>query len=138
MKKVKLVIAILMLFGGCSTKKDHDNTWPELDAFHKVMAKVYHPLKDSGNLSPVKDLINDLTKQADVLAASKAPKDNDDADMHSKLENLKSDAHSLSEIINSRADDALIKEKLTLLHEHFHKIMEAVHQIDEKDEHHQH
>jgi len=45
--------------------------------------------------------------------------------MKSNLQKLKADTRSLADEINKGANDDVIQEKLTLLHDQFHKIMEA-------------
>ena len=139
MKKFPFALLSVLFLFSCSKKEKHETEpgeWKELDDFHTVMAKAYHPLKDSGNVAPVKLLINELADKADKLSSSLLPKKVDNAEMKSRLEKLKADAHGLATEISHGATDDSIKEKLNSLHDQFHKILEAWHNRgdDEDDE----
>lgn len=123
----KTLLFVLLLFAACSgkEKKSSDSTWKELESFHKVMADVFHPLKDSGNLAPIKQHASHLAEEAERLASSSLPEKLNNDEMKSSLEKLKTDARSLADEIARGASDEIVKEKLTVLHEQFHKIMEA-------------
>lgn len=129
MKHLLFILISAFLVFSCSHKEKHDTSenWTALDDFHRVMAKAYHPLKDSGTVAPVKKLINELAASADKLLTEPRPEKVDNADVKADLEKLKSDAHVLATEIGNGAADDLIKEKLTALHGQFHKIMEAWH-----------
>ncbi len=45
---------ILFSCGGKHEEESDDVEWKEMDDFHMIMADVYHPLKDSNNLAPIK------------------------------------------------------------------------------------
>src|SRR6187402_2600404 len=72
------LIALLFVFA-CSDKKDKasiaddDVEWKEMDEFHEVMADVYHPLKDSNNLEPIKSGVAKLTIAAEKWAQAPIP-----------------------------------------------------------------
>ncbi|MBI1770458.1 MAG: hypothetical protein HYR67_18980 [Bacteroidetes bacterium] len=140
---MKNLIAIVVLWSfcaACSHKEHHEKKaeWKELDSFHKIMADVFHPLKDSGDLKPVKKLAAQLAEEAERLASSSLPENLRSDEMKSNLEKLKTDSKSLADEIAKGASDDAIKEKLTALHDQFHKIMEASqgsHGHDENEEH---
>ncbi len=152
MKTLKFSIPLLVIIFimGCSKKEKQEEQlpeWKELDSFHMIMAEAFHPLKDSGNLAPVKQMINDIADQAAKWAAAPLPKKVDNADMKSKIEKLKTDTRSLANEMAKGATDEMITEKLTALHDQFHQIMEAWHgeagaereeEHEEGEEHHHH
>lgn len=121
----------MLIFLGCSTKHNEtaseNDEWPELDAFHMTMAEAFHPLKDSGNVEPAKRLINQLASDADKLASSSIPIKVDNDEMKSKLEKLKTDIHSLAEVIADGASEDQIGTAMHTLHDQFHEIMETWH-----------
>ena len=137
----KILVFSLLLLAACSgkEKKSASAEWKELESFHKVMADVFHPLKDSGNLAPAKQLASQLASEAERLATSTLPEKINNDEMKSDLEKLKTDSRSLAEEIAKGASDQIVKEKLNALHEQFHKIMEAAsggeHHDHEKREH---
>lgn len=123
----KILVFGFLLLAACHGKEHQSATleWKELDSFHDVMAAVFHPLKDSGNLAPAKQHAAHLAEEAARLAASSLPQEINNDEMKSKLEKLKTDSQSLADEIAKGAPDDVVKEKLTALHEQFHKIMEA-------------
>jgi hypothetical protein len=137
MKKNILSLFILVtLFAACSEKKEQEANWPELESFHKIMAKVYHPLKDSGNLAPAKMLIGDLASEAATWSAAPLPKEVDTPEMKSMLDDLSKDSKALADTIKNGAADSLINKKVDGIHGQFHKIMEAWERGHHGEDHH--
>lgn len=147
-KNLLLLIVLISMLASCSEKKHDDQhkemaskdsgemEWPEMDAFHMVMAEAFHPFKDSANLAPAKQLAEEMALEADKWAASSLPeKVNTDA-MKTKLNQLKSDTRALADKIKGAAADAEIGTSLQALHESFHGIMEAWNENGEEHEHH--
>lgn len=140
--KNSIAFALLVLVSACSHKEKHDEKmgeWKEMDSFHKIMAAAFHPMKDSGNVAPVKQLASQLADEAARWAAASLPEQVNNDEMKSALEKLKTDSRALADEINKGASDDVIKEKLNALHDQFHKIMEASggehHEEDEEHEH---
>lgn len=129
-----IVFVILTLITlACASKKeeahDHDaakdqTVWKEMDTFHMVMAETFHPFKDSANLEPVKMRATELAVAADEWVAAPLPEKVDNDEIKSKLEKLKSEATTLAETVKS-ADDNVIADQLTKLHDTFHELQEA-------------
>ena len=127
-----------MVLFSCSNKERHEEEadgWKELDAFHKIMAKAYHPLKDSGDLAPTKQLINQLADEAEKWSSASLPDKVNTPEVKEKLQKLKTDARALQNEIRGGASDNQIIEGMTKLHDQFHTIMEAWgHNDDEEGE----
>ena len=141
MKRLLFLLLSGVVLISCSNKESGDEDsgdWEELDAFHKVMAKAYHPLKDSGNLAPTKELIKQLADEAEKWSASQLPEKVNTPEMKEKLAKLKTNARTLENEIQNGAADGIIKEKMNLLHDQFHEIMEAWHSKEAEDEHENH
>lgn len=128
---------ILVMFS-CASKKDtphHDQhegsaeerEWKEMDAFHLIMAETFHPYKDSANLEPAKARASELMEAADQWAAAPVPPKIDSEEVSLKLNELKSETATLAESVKS-ADDNVIAENLTRVHDTFHEIQEAWYQ----------
>ena len=140
MKNAISVLTLLAFVCACSVKEKHHEgmkEWKELDSFHTIMAKAFHPLKDSGNVAPAKKLAGDLADEAERWAAAALPEQVNNDEMKSDLEKLKTDSRSLADDIAKGASDDIIKEKLTALHDQFHKIMEASQGHHEEGEDHE-
>jgi hypothetical protein len=130
-----LIVALLML-GGCGSKPQdsqddehghghhEEGEWKEMDEFHVIMRETFHPYKDSANLEPAKRRASELMTGADQWASAELPDKVDNAEVKTKLEQLKSEATTLAESVKS-ADDNVIGEHLTQLHDTFHELQEA-------------
>ncbi|MGC4023437.1 MAG: hypothetical protein QM734_16550 [Cyclobacteriaceae bacterium] len=143
-KNIFSFFILASLVVACSGNKEKkEANWPELESFHKIMAKVFHPLKDSNNLAPAKMLIGDLATQAATWSAASLPKEVDTPEMKSMLEDLKNDSQLLADTVKNGAADSLVSKNVSAIHRQFHKIMEAWershhegdHNEDEKHEH---
>lgn len=132
------MITLLILGLSCSGKKESSETeeaeeehavageeWKEMDDFHMVMAEAFHPYKDSSNLEPAKQNAEAMVASAEKWASAPVPeKFKDDDEIKFKLNQLKTDASTFSELTKS-GDDKAIGQSLTKLHDLFHEIMES-------------
>jgi hypothetical protein len=130
------VIAAVLMLSGCASKSEdaHDHEhghghhdageWKEMDEFHVIMRETFHPYKDSTNLEPAKRRATELMAAADQWASAELPDKVNNAGVKAKLRQLKSEAATLAESVKS-ADDNVIGEQLTQLHETFHELQEA-------------
>jgi hypothetical protein len=124
------VLLFVALLAACSKKQGaseniSSDEWPEMDAFHMVMAEAYHPYKDSANVGPVRQLAEELATEAARWQAAPLPEKVNNDEVKSQLEKLKNDTRSLTDRINAGAADKEIGEALTALHDLFHGITEA-------------
>jgi hypothetical protein len=144
---VSLVVVIAALIFSCSTKeKQHHEgmkAWKELNSFHEIMAAAFHPLKDSGSIAPAKKLAVQLADEAAHWASSSLPDQVNNDKVKGYLEQLKTDSRAFADQVAQGAADDVLKQKLTALHDQFHKIMEAFerghhNEGEEHDEDHDH
>jgi len=129
-------IVAFLIVAACENKKEeardhnynhtgHDeSSWREMDEFHMIMAETFHPYKDSTNLEPVKRRASELMTAASQWASATLPEKVDSEEVRDKLERLRSEAALLAESVRS-ADDNVIGEQLTQLHDTFHEIQEV-------------
>lgn len=130
------VFATLVIFS-CAGKKhasEHEHgadaasadasEWKQMDDFHIIMAETFHPFKDSANLEPAKTRAAELLRAADEWVAAGLPAKVDNEVVRSKLRQLKAEAETLVESVQS-SEDNVIAERLTKLHDTFHSIQEA-------------
>ena len=116
----------LALLACAKTSEHHDEQveWKEMDDFHAVMADVYHPLKDSGNLEPIKSRAEELASSASSWSDSKLPEKVDNDEVKDMLVKLKEDTRSLADQIKAGTTDDVIQSQLTTLHDQFHSLQE--------------
>lgn len=126
------VILTLIIFA-CTGKKEalHDHgayndetVWKEMDTFHMIMAETFHPFKDSANLEPVKTRATELVEAANEWVAAPLPEKVDNDEVKSKLKKLKTEATTLANTVMS-ADDNIIADQLTQLHDTFHELQDT-------------
>ncbi|MFN8334506.1 MAG: hypothetical protein U0U09_05210 [Cyclobacteriaceae bacterium] len=131
MKKTALYsfLVCMIVFAVACGSKNHEEVanndeWPEMDEFHMIMADSFHPYKDSAYLEPAKANAAELAKVAGKWASSPLPEKVDNDQTKANLTQLKSDADSFVQIVQT-GDSVKIGEALTALHDQFHKIQEA-------------
>lgn len=136
-RSIGILAFYVLLATGCSkhSEKDDDSNWAEMASFHQIMAKVYHPFKDSADLRPVKGQAEQLAQEADRWAASAIPSDLNKDELKLQLEELRSATRSLADEITAGATDQKIAADLAAVHDKFHSIMEASHGEKERHEH---
>ncbi|MCX8492408.1 MAG: hypothetical protein ORN54_15230 [Cyclobacteriaceae bacterium] len=151
MKTSKLSYFLVFIFCsllGCTSKTGSTETaetastdsdeWKEMDSFHMIMAEAFHPYKDSTNLAPTKKLAEEMAIEAEKWASAELPEKVNTDEVKEKLQKLKTDTRTLSDLIKSGADDAAVGSSLNALHDSFHSIMEAWHGGGNKHEHEKH
>lgn len=133
-------IAVASLAMSCGAAKEESaaaDEWKEMDDFHLVMAEVYHPLKDSGNLAPIKTMAGELAASAEAWAKAEVPAKMDNDEVKGLIEKLQGGTSDLASRVTNGASDDEISAQLTELHEMFHHIQEKWYSSDGKEhEHH--
>jgi hypothetical protein len=124
MKKIFfLLMPVLAFMSFHSVNAQEKKSWKELDAFHEVMSKTFHPAED-GKLEPIKARSQEMVDKAIAWQNSKAPAGYDKNAVKSALKKLVAGAKEINKLVKSNATDAVIKEKLSALHDVFHEIVE--------------
>lgn len=131
-----VALGLIIIVAACSTKKedqgsdDHHHEvaredWKEMDDFHMIMAEAFHPYKDSSNLEPAKQNAPSLVAAAEKWSQAPLPeKFEEDDEIKFKLNQLKVDASTFAEIVQT-GDDKAVGESLTKLHDLFHALQES-------------
>lgn len=120
-----LVLAIV--WAACSGKKEETSEqadWPEMDAFHMIMAESFHPYKDSANLEPAKAQAAGMAANAASWAEAPLPKKVNNDQVKEYLATLKTETAAFAELVQTGSDEEIGKA-LTDLHDLFHSIQEA-------------
>ncbi len=137
---VKLFIIVItsgLLFSCRSTNEDSSSSdWKALDSYHNVLAEVFHPLKDSGNVEPARRLLPLLREKGDSLALASLPGKVNNLEMKSLINKITLDTRSLADDIKSGASDSVIALKLNPIHDQFHRIHHLWNSGKEHENHH--
>jgi hypothetical protein len=140
--KYLLFTALILGFACGGTKEQEDDVeWKEMDDFHAVMADVYHPLKDSNNLEPIRKDAGKLANEATTWAQSTLPEKVDNEETKELLASLEDGTEDLARAVKTGDPDSIIAAKLTILHDTFHSIMEKWYEAGKEEgaeEHHDH
>jgi uncharacterized coiled-coil DUF342 family protein len=132
MKKIfsLAVIASAILFIN-PARAQQKAKWNELDAFHEVMSKTFHPAEE-GKLEPIRSRSAEMLEKAIAWKNSTAPEGYDKTVVLENLKKLVKEAKEINKMVKKNASDKELKEELSELHDVFHEIVEKC----EKEEHH--
>jgi len=125
---MKKLFVIALLFAGISLSKSSQAQtqekpkWAEMTAFNEIIDKPFHPVEE-GKCEPIKTRIGEMVEKATAWKKSTAPEGFNKKEVKGDLKALVKGAKGLEKTIKSNATDAVIKEKLTALHDVFHTIV---------------
>lgn len=144
MRNIIMLFVAVLVFASCAKKhetvEEAYDEWKEMDDFHLIMADVYHPLKDSGNLEPIKTQSAELAAAAETWANAAVPEKVNNDEVKGLLQKLKDGTKDLDAKIKSGQPDDATSAQLTELHEVFHHVQEKWYEGGEAgaEEHHDH
>ncbi len=131
---MKRFLSLLMMFAVVIVARpvhaQQKAKWQELDAFHEVMSKTFHPAEE-GKLEPIRSRSGEMLEKALAWKNSTAPEGYDQKAVKKNLKDLVKAAKEINKMVQDKADDASLKEKLSKLHDSFHEIVEKC----QKEEH---
>jgi hypothetical protein len=93
--------------------------WKEMNAFHTVLAAVYHPAAEAGNVKPLRQKANDLAAKAREWATSTAPAACATESNRATVAAISLDAVAIGNQVLAEASDADLKKAITALHGKF-------------------
>jgi uncharacterized coiled-coil DUF342 family protein len=132
---MKKILSLLMIFAAVAIAKpihaQQKAKWQELDAFHEVMSKTFHPAEE-GKLEPIRTRSQEMLDRAVAWKNSTAPEGYDKSAVLKNLKKLVKGSKEINKMVKKNASDKELKEELTELHDVFHEIVEKC----EKGEHH--
>jgi hypothetical protein len=131
MKKIfslLVIVASVLIFNPANAQQKAK--WQELDAFHDVMSKTFHPAEE-GKLEPIRSRSAEMVEKAIAWKNSTAPEGYDKNAVKENLGKLVKGAKEIKKMVKKNASDKELKEKLSSLHDVFHEIVEKC----EKEDH---
>lgn len=125
-------LAMFVLVSSCSTKESAGNEeWAEMEAFHELMAAAYHPVGDSSNLGPAKNLADELAVAAKVWSESSLPERVNNVNVRKDLVILRDSSAAFLSAVAGGKPDTLLKSRIFDLHHTFHRLHLAWKGIEE-------
>ncbi len=106
-------------------------SWPELEAFHKIMSATFHP-SEEGNFEPIRTRIGEMVEAAAKLNTSTVPAEYNKPEIIETAKKLETDAKALEEKIKANVTNEELSKDLIVLHDTFHKIVGLCNPKDEK------
>lgn len=127
MKNILFLLLAISLtsfsFAQNSEVKDHSSVWPEMKAFHEVMAATFHPA-EKGDLGPLKSKAAELYKAAKLWDGSTIPDDYNKKETAATLHQLLVKCNEIwSATTSEKSSDKKLMAMIDEAHEIFHKIM---------------
>ena len=99
--------------------------WKELDGYHQLMMQTWHPIKEKGDVGPIKAKALDMVASAKLLAKSKAPKGCDTPALKTAASELVGETESVAALVSRKGGDAMLKDKMKSLHDKFEVLEEG-------------
>ena len=131
MKKILTIFIIVAFALSGSVQAQEKQKWNELEAFHEVMSKTFHPAEE-GKLEPIRSRSQEMVDKAIAWNSSFAPAGYDKNAVKKNLKKLVKGAKAINKLVQDKAADNEIKGQLSSLHDVFHEIVEKC----EKEDHH--
>ena len=124
MKRIVLILIFVAtaLFVGPASAQEKGK-WNEMEAFHEVMAKTFHPAEE-GKLEPIRTRSAEMVEKAIAWKKAEAPAGYDKNAVKKNLKRLVDGAKEINEMVKKNASDSELKKELSELHDVFHEIME--------------
>jgi hypothetical protein len=93
--------------------------WSQMDAFHEVLQKTWHPAARSNDLRPIRTTADTLAQRAEAWAQSTPPAGCDSPKVKESVQRIQSDTRLLVMAIRRNAPDGEVKAALKGVHDVF-------------------
>ncbi|MBB3841447.1 putative intracellular protease/amidase [Runella defluvii] len=107
-------------------EKKKQESWPELDDYHAVMAQTFHPAEE-GNLKPLYANAEQLAAKASILKKSVVPAKYQKPGVKESVEALEKESVALAKMVKKKKSEDELKKAIFALHDRFHEVMEKCH-----------
>jgi hypothetical protein len=99
--------------------------WKEMDAFHMLMMRTWHPAKESNDLAPIRAKADSMAGAAAGWAKATVPAACDTKATRTTIARVATDSRALATLVRNRASDTRVKRALAALHERFETVEES-------------
>ncbi len=121
MKKFTLTLFALVALIAFSFAQEKSASWPEMKAFHTMIAATFHPAEE-GDLKPLREKADSLFNAAHAWQNSVVPDNFKKAETDEALRQLVTRCGDIQKLVLISASDDKLKAAITDVHEIFHKI----------------
>ena len=104
-------------------KKVEGGRWPELDEYHEIMSKTFHPAEE-GNFKPLLANAGELAAKASALKSSEAPLKYKKTGVKESVEALEKESKAIAKFVKKGPKEEEMKKAIFALHDRFHEVME--------------
>ena len=111
----------MVFFAGSIFAQTEKKAWSEMKEFHTIMAATFHPAEEN-DLKPLRAQVAELYRASKVWFASEVPADFKKAETTELLQQLMVQCNDIWSAVNDKADDAKLKNLITMAHDIFHKV----------------
>jgi hypothetical protein len=98
------------------------SSWKEMDDFHMMMMATWHPVKQSGDLGPIRAKAGALSDKARAWAASKVPSSCDNRQTRDAIAKVAEQSRALSDLVSRNAPDDQVRAALAGVHDQFEPV----------------
>ena len=106
--------------------KIEKENWPEINAFHKVLAQTFHAA-EKGDFKPIRALSGSLYAKAILLQDADIPKPLMNPEVSLALIRLEKKCFSLNKLIVKNAKDKSLMKMISAVHDVFHEVQGLCH-----------
>lgn len=128
MKNLYLLLILVIVVCASCTKpaaEEASADWTEMESFHDLMADAYHPVHDSSNLVPAKDLADELAASAKLWSESSLPERVNNDEVRKDLFILRDSSAAFLSAVTAGKPDSVLKSRISDLHHTFHRLHRA-------------
>src|SRR4030095_5993544 len=105
MKKLLVAMGVIVAFAGVNSILAQEKAkWKEMDAFHEVMAKTFHPAEE-GKLEPIRNRSQEMLDKATTWQNSTAPEGYNQKAVKKSLKELVKGAKEINDLVRANASD---------------------------------
>lgn len=99
--------------------------WKELDSYHMLMMETWHPIKDKGDVAPIRAKATRLVDAARLLGKSTPPAKCNKPELKKAAADLVGSTEAVANLVTKKADDAALSAAMKKLHEEFEVLEEG-------------
>lgn len=116
------ILLLLICSVASFTSFSQQKSWKEMDEFHTVMSKTFHPA-ENGDLKPTRENVEELIKRAKAWQASAVPAGYNKKLIKPILDRLVTETAGIKTAIGQNKTDDELKGLISKAHDTFHEIM---------------
>ncbi len=120
MKKTIIFFALILI---AIVSKAQKPKWSQLEDYHAVMAKTFHPAEE-GNYKPILENAGELAKLSTILKKSEIPSNYQKPGVKESIKALEKESKGLAKLVVKKASEEDLKKAIFALHDRFHEVME--------------